>query len=356
MTDSNLTTNETRQQESAQSGNSVGQTRRSALGLSFAGGLAAMLAACGKYVTRFDRTKAVVADPSAKGNGDGEGVDPSTKNGGDSTKSEQGPVDPIVSQPDPAPKLCFDVSKATKVSEAAFFVADAKSLYGNKFSSLLAVKALEGQEWSPAVGDLVHVLVKEDDKHSYLTASRRVRPTDKYADGIGLVFESLYLDTYVALQLVVIKGDKQYIAELPISYVDKFNNKTVYDLSSARVSKATSDELFALGFGADVAGSAAVPDMRGTSNVGTPKTLGRMLHNDGNYVAAQADSTWDLNNLIPSGTEVTNIFGQVLDVSKSELKSKLLHENQSLLVYRPRKDTIGGKAIDGYLRYFIYVG
>jgi len=80
-----------------------------------------------------------------------------------------------------------------------------------------------------------------------------------------------------------------------------------------------------------------------------------MHHKDGNYVAAQADSTWNLNNLIPSKTEVTNIFGQVLDVS-DKLKSKLLHENQSLLVYRPRKETIGGKAIDGYLRYFIYVG
>jgi len=354
MTDSNLDTNEIKQSEANRKdteGSRV-QTRRSALGLSFAGGLAAMLAACGKYVTKFDKTR---LGAKIQGEGDGEGeVVGSTATPTPTPTPTVTPKPP--GPPEPTEKLCFDVSKATKVAEADFFVAGAKSLYGNKFSSLLAVKALEGKEWSPAAGDLIHVLVKADDKHSYLAASRRVRPTDKYDDGIGLVFESLYLDTYVALQLVVIKDDKQYIAELPISYVDKFNNKTVYDLSSARVSKATSDELFALGFGADVAGSAAVPDMRGTSNVGTPKTLGRMLHNDGNYVAAQADSTWDLNNLIPSGTEVTNIFGQVLDVSKSDLKSKLLHDNQSLLVYRPRKDTIGGKAIDGYLRYFIYVG
>lgn len=334
------------------------QTRRSALGLSFAGGLAAMLAACGKYVTKFDKTK--LGTVGAVSDGDADGV-----NGGGGGTTGPGNIPPVEATPTPTPtstpppeaeppsKFCFDTSKATKVPEADFFVA--KALYGNKFSALLAVKVQKKKDATPVVGDLVHILLKKSATESYLAASRRVRSTDEYIDGIGLVFDTLNLNSYVGIQVLVTKGDEQYIAELPISYVDKFNNKTVYDLSSARVSKATSDELFALGFGRDVAGSAAVPDMSGTSNVGTPKELGPMHHKDGNYVAAQADSTWNLNNLIPSKTEVTNIFGQVLDVS-DKLKSKLLHENQSLLVYRPRKETIGGKAIDGYLRYFIYVG
>jgi hypothetical protein len=353
MTDSNLDTNEIKQSEANRKdteGSRV-QTRRSALGLSFAGGLAAMLAACGKYVTKFDKTR---LGAKIQGEGDGEGeVVGSTATPTPTPTPTVTPKPP--GPPEPTEKLCFDVSKATKVAEADFFVAGAKSLYGNKFSSLLAVKALEGKEWSPAAGDLIHVLVKADDKHSYLAASRSVRNTDKYADGVGLVFESLYLDTYVALQLVVTKGDKQYIVEVPISYDTKHKDKPVYDLSSARVDKAKTEELFSLGFGFDVGGS-KVPHMGGTSNIGNEKALGAMLHGDGNYLAAQANSTWNLSSLIPEGTDVKNIFGQLIDVSDAAVKNKLLHENQSLLVYRPRKDTIGGKAIDGYLRYFIYVG
>lgn len=356
MTDSNLDIKGTTENCGTDNGarDSITPTRRSALGLSLAGGLAAMLAACGKYVTKFDKRGLLDAQTSddatsLPGSGDGTVADGGGTDGGASGGG--GPENPVVVPPPsaPAPKFCFDTSKATKVADADFFVADAKALYGSKFSSLLAVKAQKGKASSPAVGDLVHILLKKSATESYLAASRRVRSTDEYADGIGLVFESLHLDTYTGIQLVVIKGDKQYLAELPISYVSSLNGKPVYDLSLVRTDLTKSNELFGLGFG-----DSGAPHMGGTSNIGNSHSITSMkLLYGGSYVAAQSDSTWDLSSLIPSGTELKNIFGQSMADAD---KTKLLHENQSLVVYRSKAGTVGGKSIDGYLRYFIYVG
>jgi len=326
------------------------QTRRSALGLSFAGGLAAMLAACGKYVTKFDKRG---LDTVVKGDGDAGGV----KGGGGGTTGP-GNIPPVEATPTPTPtptstpppeaeppsKFCFDTSKATKVPEADFFVTDAKALYGNKFSSLLAVKVQKGKAATPVVGDLVHILLKKSATESYLAASRRVRSTDEYIDGIGLVFDTLNLNSYVGIQVLVTKGDKQHISELPITYVSAHNGKPVYDMSLARTDRVKSDDLFALGFG-----DSGAPIMEGTSST-SGATLGVLSHG-GNYTAASAGSTWNLSKLIPSGTELKNIFGQSMTSSGG-----MLHDHQSLVVYRPRSETVNGKAFDGYIRYFIYVG
>lgn len=345
MTDSKTSIKETDSTEGAQNGvPTKTATRRSALGLSVAGGLAAFLSACGKYVTKFDKTGLVDAQSR---DGEGEVVTPGT--GTPKPTVTTGPQPPL--PPKPPSKFCFETSKATPVSDADFFVAGAKALYGNKFSSLLAVKVQKGKAWSPAVGDLVHILLKKNATESYLAASRRVRSTDDYSngsgDGIGLVFESLYLDTFVAIQVVVIKGAQQYIAEMPVTYSVTHNGKPVFDLSLARTDLTKSNQVFGLGFG-----DSSAPHMGGTSDIGNAETiLSPKLLYGGDYVAAKGDSTWDLSNLIPAGTELKNIFGQSMSSSNS-----LLHEHQSLVVYREAKGTVGGQALDGYLRYFIYVG
>jgi len=177
-----------------------------------------------------------------------------------------------------------------------------------------------------------------------LAASRRVRSTDVYSDGVGLVFESLQLGSYVGIQLLVIKGDKQYISELPITYASQHNGKPVYDLSLVRTDLSKSKDLFALGFG-----DSGAPIMEGTSST-TGETLGVLSHG-GKYTAANSGSTWGLSKLIPSGTDLKNIFGQSMASSNN-----LLHEHQSLVVYRPKNTTVNGKSFDGYIRYFIYMG
>ena len=322
------------------------QSRRSALGLSFAGGLAAMLAACGKYVTKFDKT-AVVPLVDAKGSGNSDPNSPGTKglNQGGVTATPGPTTESTPEPPNPPSKFCFDTSKATVVAGADFFVAGATALYGTKFSSLLAAKVKKGAASSPAVGDLVHVLLKKSATESFLAASRRVRSTDNYADGIGLVFESLYVDSYMSIQLLVTKGDKQYLSEIPIAYASVHNGKPVYDMSLVRTDLNKSKDLFALGFG-----DSGAPTMENTSNITGNKSISGLLYG-GSYEAAIATSTWDLSKLIPSETDLKNIFGQPMASA-----SNLLHEHQSLVVYRPKSATVNGKAFDGYIRYFIYVG
>lgn len=315
------------------------QTRRSAIGLSIAGGFAAMLAACGKYVTKFDKRG---LDSTTLGSGDAEEKPNPTQ----SAKSTPTPTATATATatpepPKPCPRLGFDLSKATKVADTEFFVADAKALYGHKFSSLLAVKLQKAKASSPAVGELVHILLKKSATESHLAASRRVRSTDVYGDGIGLVFESLHLENYEALQVVVAKGGTQYVAELPIAYASTHNGEPVYDLGMVRTDLSKSKELFELGFG-----DSSAPSMFGTSNIETDsQSLGRMNHNEGNYKAATSTSTWNVNALLAG--DLKNIFGQSMTES-SRNSSKLLHEHQSLVVYR--------KVDKGHLRYFIYVG
>jgi len=179
-----------------------------------------------------------------------------------------------------------------------------------------------------------------------LAASRRVRSTDVYSDGVGLVFESLQLGSYVGIQLLVIKGDKQYISELPIAYASQHDGKPVYDLSLVRTDLSKSKDLFALGFG-----DSGAPTMAGTSNIsGKNHSIPGLLYG-GSYKAAVGDSTWNLDSLIPKETVLKNIFGQSMTK-----EGNLLHEHQSLVVYRPKDTTVNGKAFDGYIRYFIYVG
>ena len=335
--------------------------RRQALSLSLVGGMAAFLAACGKYVTRFDdqagRKKVLDTGPGTKKsdrNVTGTTVGPPNGGGGPST-----------------PGICINTSGAGAKTPAQILAVSSSgvpiyALYGNNFSALLAIKLKKSAgdgEVSVSVGDVVHILAKKSATESMLLASRRVRPADEYTNGFGLIFESLSLSAVAttAIEILIVKGGMKegihYKAELSKTFTNTFNNKPVYHLGELRQDEGLNDKArsaiaFDLGFGT----MGGAPTLKGTSDIyDGSKKLGRINHNDRDYFAATSSSTWDVSNVVPSTAAVTNIFGETITLT-NRTRSPLFREHQSLVVYVPKNKTVGGVIYDAYLRYFIYIG
>jgi hypothetical protein len=337
--------------------------RRQALSLSLVGGMAAFLAACGKYVTRFD-------DASGRNKGLGQG--PGKIGGGDvtgTTGDVPGTVVPGTVVPGTVggggpstPGICINTSGAVAKTPAQILAvsggAPIYALYGNNFSALLAIKlksSAVGDEVAVAVNDVVHILAKKSATESMLLASRRVRSSDMYSNGVGLIFESLSLSAVAttAIEILIVKGAMHYKAELSKTFSNSFMGKPVYHLGELNQDAAKSAITFGLGFGTE----GEAPTLAGTSSITNPQSLGAILHGDGTYLAAKSESTWNVNSVVaPSGIAgadraVANIFGEIITPSGS-----LFREHQSLVVYVRKNRTVGGVPYDAYLRYFIYIG
>ena len=341
--------------------------RRQALSLSLVGGMAAFLAACGKYVTRFDdqagRKKVLETGPGTKiGDRDGTGTTVVPPNGGG---GGGGGVPPGGGGPS-TPGICINTSGAVAQTPAQVLAVSSSgvpvyALYGNNFSALLAIKLKKSAgngEVSVSVGDVVHILAKKSATESMLLASRRVRPADEYTNGFGLIFESLSLSAVAttALEILIVKGGMKegmhYKAELSISFSNSFKGKPVYHLGELRQDESLNDKArsaiaFDLGFGT----KGVAPTLANTSNI-TPKYEPTdNLEYGGKYSAATIESTWNVSSVVPSTAAVTNIFGETITPSGS-----LFREHQSLVVYVPKNRTVDGMDVTVHLRYFIYIG
>ena len=354
--------------------------RRQALSLSLVGGMAAFLAACGKYVTRFDdqagRNKGLGTGAGKIGEGEGNAKpgtgavggggagDPGAGGGGG------GVVPPGGGGPG-TPGICINTSGAVAKTPAQILAVSSSgvpiyALYGNNFSALLAIKLKKSAgdgEVAVAENDVVHILAKKSATESMLLASRRVRPADIYSNGVGLIFESLSLSAVAttAIEILIVKGGMKegmhYKAELSKTFSNTFMSKPVYHLGELNQDPAKSDITFDLDFGKEN----EAPTLAETSSIGVPQSLGKLFYdavNDpGTYVAATNLSTWNVNSVvapsaIPEGDRaVTNIFGETITPSGS-----LFREHQSLVVYVRKNRSVGGKTYDVYLRYFIYIG
>ena len=334
--------------------------RRQALSLSLVGGMAAFLAACGKYVTRFDdqvgRNKVSGTGPGKIGEGEGTGTTVVPPNGGG---GGGGVVPPGGGGPG-TPGICINTSGAVAKTPAQILAVSGDvpiyALYGNNFSALLAIKLRKsavGDEVAVAVNDVVHILAKKSATESMLLASRRVRPADEYTNGFGLIFESLSLSAVAttAIEILIVKGAMHYKAELSKTFSNSFMGKPVYHLGELNQDAAKSAITFDLGFGTE----GERPTLAGTSTISTKVTLGELLYG-GSYSAAKSDSTWDVSSVVPPTAAVTNIFGEIIPPQTDKTKSPLFREHQSLVVYVPKNKTVGGVIYDAYLRYFIYIG
>ena len=345
--------------------------RRQALSLSLVGGMAAFLAACGKYVTRFDdqagRTKGLGQGPGKIGGGDGTGTTVVVPTDGDGGAGGSGPGTVVPGTVVPGtgggtPGICINTSGAVAKTPAQVLAVSGDvpiyALYGNNFSALLAIKlksSAVGEEVAVAVNDVVHILAKKSATESMLLASRRVRASDMNSNGVGLIFESLSLSAVAttAIEILIVKGAMHYKAELSKSFSNSFMGKPVYHMGELNQDAARSAITFGLGFG--TAGEA--PTLAGTSSITDSQTLGAIVHGDGNYLAAKSSSTWNVNSVVapsavPAGDRaVTNIFGEIIVPSSS-----LFREHQSVVVYVRKNRPVGGVNYDAYLRYFIYIG
>ena len=345
--------------------------RRQALSLSLVGGMAAFLAACGKYVTRFDdqvgRNKGLGQGPGKIGEGEGnQKPGTSTVGGGgagDPGAGGGGGVVPPGGGGPGTPGICINTSGAVAKTPAQILAVSSSgvpiyALYGNNFSALLAIKLKKSAgdgEVAVAVNDVVHILAKKSATESMLLASRRVRPADIYSNGVGLIFESLSLSAVAttAIEILIVKGAMHYKAELSKTFSNTFMSKPVYHMGELNQDAAKSAIAFGLGFGTE----GEAPTLAGTSSITNPQSLGAILHGDGTYLAAKSESTWNVNSVVaPSGIAgadraVANIFGEIITPSGS-----LFREHQSLVVYVRKNRTVGGVPYDAYLRYFIYIG
>ncbi len=343
--------------------------RRQALSLSLVGGMAAFLAACGKYVTRFDdqtgRNKGLGQGPGKIGGGESTGggtVGGPGPGGGDPGGGDPGGGGPGGGGGPSTPGICINTSGAVAKTPAQVLAVSGDvpiyALYGNNFSALLAIKLRKsavGDQVSVSVGDVVHILAKKSATESMLLASRRVRPADEYTNGFGLIFESLSLSAVAttAIEILIVKGAMHYKAELSKSFSNSFMGKPVYHLGELNQDAAKSAITFDLGFG--TAGEA--PTLENTSSITGKYEPTDILEYGGKYSAATSTSTWNVNSVVaPSAVPadnraVTNIFGETITPSGS-----LFREHQSLVVYVRKNRTVGGVNYDAYVRYFIYIG
>lgn len=338
-------------------------SRRFALSASVMGGLAALLAACGKYTTKYEKDVKGAKDTGnvggvqrqGTGGSPGEGTnstDPNNPNPSPTASPTAGPV---------VPPGCVDTSGATPKTPADLLLASGGqpvyALYGNPSSALLALKFKSSGTDALAVGDRVHVLAKRTNG-SVILGTRVVAARDLYsvpAAGYGLIFESLDLNGAQKIEVLVHKPAMMmtYRMELDYSEATAFkrtlNSLPVVDLSiPRRKTPAEVTLLSAFQFGQNA------PSMAGTSDIGNSATLGAMNHG-GSYTAATTSATWSLGSVVnPAGNEqviVQTVFGETVTPQNNHFL-----EHQSVVVYARRTRSVANANVTAYVRYFMYIG
>lgn len=336
--------------------------RRQALNLSLVGGLAAVLAACGKYVARFDKNPSNLDGRVGKqGGDDGKGVEP--PGGGDQNPDNPGepnnPGDPNQPpKPGLKPGTCLPVSvQIVDTSEKAGITVDEAAVsahqhFFGRSSRLLAIKFASGKL---AQGDFVHLVGKVNaaDTSGKILATRRVQSTDMYVQVAKLVFESLSLMGMSYVDVILVRGNVKTKKTLDLRQVrNKIDDIDVVDLASATLNNEELVKVFdTYEFGK------TNPRMGGTSDIGNTKvTLGKqfgVVDSSGNliapYMAATGDSTWKTEDIIPAADRVEDIYGDVIPASSY---STLFAKMNTFIVYL--KKTVGGKTV--LVRHFIFIG
>jgi hypothetical protein len=343
-----------------------------ALSASVMGGLAALLAACGKYTSKYEKNPldpntSVSGDgPKKVGGGDSTGATNTTGGGGTGgTGAGPGGTDPGAVTPGPSlppPPLCVDTSGATPKNPGDLLVLSGAqpvfALYGTQFSALLALKFKSSGTDALGVGDRVYVLAKTS-RGSMLLGTRVVNAKDLFSvpaatAGYGIIFDSLDLVGAQKIEILVLKSGAAMPlkAELDVSFKKTLNALKVLDLSIPRNKvPAEVTELSAFNFDQNA------PSMAGTSDIGSAASLGLMNHG-GAYTAATASATWSSGAISsvtsPSGNSeviVQTIFGETVTPANNHFL-----EHQSVVVYARRSRTIGVLTVNAYVRYFMYIG
>ncbi|MFZ9518856.1 MAG: hypothetical protein ACO3A4_00095 [Silvanigrellaceae bacterium] len=346
--------------------------RRQALSFSFVGGVAALLAACGKYVARFDKDGSNLTNGTVRPKGDdAEGVGTNNTSGTSNTSNTGGPTDPNNSTNPVAtatpgtstnpgglkPGTCLPVSVQTVDTSTANSgivvdnpAVESFKLYYGKSSRLLGIKFAAGKV---AVGDFIHLVAKaaQADNSGKIVATRRAQSTDVDSSNVTrMVFDTLTLMGNGWLDVVIVKASgAKSKAILNVSSV--YNSKDgleIVDMGSGLLSAAAQTKVYS-----DVSfGQAGSPNMANTSTIlSNAKTLGPQFREGTAYSAAQDNSTWNVSSLVASATHVENIFGE--DVKPANASSAgLFSTNNSFAVYLQRSG--GGKTY--YVRYFFFIG
>ena len=327
--------------------------RRQAINFSLLGGLAALVAACGKTVTRFDKKIRGVDDQQVRTKNT---QDPSNPTAPPDPSNPMNPaIDPSVPGPGLKPGSCLPVSvQIVDVSDKSGITVDAAAvaaykLYNGRTSKLLAIKLAARKI---PLGGYVHLVGKaaEADTSGKILATRRVQSTDLENDQAGLIFETLVLMGSSYIDVVLVNGEKkskQTIDVRPEKYHSKVSNLEVVDLAYGIIDNQTRGDLFKdLAFGGTTA-----PTMAGTSEP-SGVTLGNQFGNTTMaYKASNSSQKWNVAALVPSGAVVENLFGEIQSISETA-SSDLFVKSHSFAVYR--KQSVGGK--DYMVRYFFFVG
>lgn len=337
--------------------------RRKALSLTMVGGLAALLAACGKYVTKYDQSAANKlksggpADKlpgegttSSTGSGDATGDGP----GGSGSGGPGGGVTAVVPGTcTPEKKPSVNLTPVASVNKDS--VLDVvPALYGIKSSSsLLALRFKAGEV---VAGDIVHLLRKTSATTGELLATRRIQPVVDFDPNASskaqLVFEALKFGGAMELEVLLMRGGmplKRFsIGVAEADYKRTFNGSDVVDMSAAVAGTSNLSGIFSSG---------NVPKMTNTSNItsGVGSGIGTQNGTNQAYTAALSSSTWDLSALLPGtlNTDVfiRDVFDQPLNVGTVSA-SNLFAQTNTFVVYV--KKSIGGAP--KYVRYFYFIG
>lgn len=337
--------------------------RRNAIGWSLFGLGAALLSACGKFVTKYDKNlrgeapanpgiKSVTPTPTSTG-----GPDPIatatpipdekklvTKGSDDSGIK----IDVSTGVTDKTDKKGDVLDKSGKDKNGEGGSYDSIKFYGSKQSALLAVKFKTS---FLSEGDLVSILAKKSDG-AYLLASRRIQVGDLYKLGSetswGLVVDTLCLNDATGIIFLFSKGSERFKVEFDgIEFHTKLNGIDVRDLGLLR-RDTTKLDFFGVSNGFDQ----NAPSMDKTSDSAAFTPVGDMGHREGKdkkYYAATNASTWNVTELCRSAdtnSEVRNVFGDALTDTSST--SKLFHSDRIVLVYVLKSNV--------YHRYMISVG
>jgi hypothetical protein len=350
--------------------------RRQALSFSVVGGFAALLAACGKYVARFDKDASNLANSQIgksgsgdaggiKGGGGTVGTNTTTTDGSGGTTGTDGTGGTGTGGTGTGgtgttglkPGTCLPVSvQVVDTSSAnAGISVDAGAitsfkLYYGKSSRLLGIKFAASKL---AAGDFVHLISKaaQADNFGKIVATRRVQSTDVDSGGVArLSFDTLTLLGGLFLDVVIVKSSgvksKQTI-DVSSPYNKHSDGLEIVDMGYGLVSAANQ----AVVYSEATFGVSGAPNMRDTSNIGNSKSLGPQFNTGTAYTAAQDSSTWNVSSLVSSSTYVENIYGENVKPT-SVTSSNLFVTNNSFAVYCKR--TLATKEV--YVRYFFYVG
>lgn len=336
-------------------------SRRLALNAVLIGGMTSFLAACGKYVARFDKP---LESQIGKRSGDGAGK---TGGSGDATgATNSGNTDPGLNptptakppvgdptDPNYDPRPCIDVTIAPEVMPGTVLKVAKPAMYGSSQSAILAMKFKESEL---SVGNHVYVfaLRPADEKQGVLLATRRVQSSDVYAgDGVGVVFESLSFKGFKKLAVILVRGGVSTRFTIDVtapfrkSVPDGAAMLQVFDLADARVA-GDNAKLFGLEYHLNAPRVPSSAINVSSANLGN--TSGGTA-----FLAAKSNSEWDTSALTaPSGAtgvRIEDIFGEQITPSNT-----MFHKHQSVVVYVKKKKNIGGMDVEGYLRYFFFIG